>query len=516
MAIMTGSRRLFSSKSTSLLSSPWAVLLLMILGTTMPLVDTTIMNVGRYWFVRAFDVPTYETGWLTAGYSLALAMGIPLSHRLRGIFEEKDLYALSTWTFLVGTMIVMSSQTLSLAMVGRAFEGVSGGILLPLSTMIIRETFSPEKTPFALSIFTLANALAVSLGPTVGGYLLYGWGWRSVFFVNLPLGFLAILLSHMILVNHPRQDPKRFDLWGYLLVCLAGGSFFWGFMAAEWYGWHSLSILLAFSLCLLSLFLYGLWNAFFPEPILPLGILLRPQFLLSLFLVFLVSTSVFGRMYLLAPFLERNYHFQPYQAGEIIAIGAFSEVLTAFLIFSNILQRIGLRTILLAGCGCLALSNLSYLRLPQNVYSGPMTSIPQILFGFGLALSQFSLGRIVSRSLPQDLSRIGGVYQQTVQFIGGMFGTVMSRHLLNNIPPVFFLALSQSSISFRSPINLQKAVSLEYAFGYNIIFEWVGLLPLIAGVLVIVDGLIWTLRQGTIFSMKKGVVNGRSEPRDSL
>ncbi|MDA8150719.1 MAG: MFS transporter [Nitrospiraceae bacterium] len=467
--------------------SPWLVLFLMILGTTMPLVDTTIMNVGRYWFVRAFDVPTYETGWLTAGYSLALAMGIPLSHRLRGFFEERNMYAITTWAFLTGTLVVMSSTTLAEAMIGRAIEGLSGGILLPLSITLIRESFPQEKVPLAISLFTLANALAVSLGPTLGGYLLYAWGWRSAFFVNLPVGFLTIILSQILLVNHPRQDPKRFDLPGFFLLCLASGTFFWAFMAAEWFGWHSFSIDLAFGISLIALFLYALWSAFFPDPILPLDLLVRPKFLLTLALVFLVSTSVFGRLYLLAPFLERNYHFQPYQAGEIIAIGAFSEILTAFLVFSDILERVNTRIIFLAACGCLALSNIAYLRLPQNVYSAPMISIPQILFGFGLALSQFSLVRLIGQSLPQELSRIGGVYQQTVQFLGGMFGTVLCRHLLNNIPPVFFLALPQTSPPAVSSVDLQKIASLAYAFGYNMIFEWLGLFPLAAVCLVLAD-----------------------------
>ncbi|MCL5284287.1 MAG: MFS transporter [Nitrospirae bacterium] len=486
--------------------SPWLILFLMILGTTMPLVDTTIMNVGRYWFVRAFDVSTYETGWLTAGYSLALAMGIPLSHRLRGIFEERDLYALATWTFIIGTLIVTNSHTLSEVMIGRAVEGIAGGVLLPLSTTLIRESFPEEKVSTALSLFFLANALAVSLGPTVGGYLLYSFGWRSVFFVNLPAGFLTILLSHFLLVNHPRQDPKRFDPLGYLLLCLGTGSFFWAFMAAEWWGWHSGPIILAFGIATLSLSLYALWSVIFPDPILPPGPLLQPKFLMALLLVFLVSASVFGRMYLLAPFLERNYHFQPYQAGEIIAIGAFSEILTAFLVLGRILERFPVRLVLATACGCLALSNLSYLRLPQNVYAESMTTSPQILFGFGLALSQYSLGRLIVSSLPRDLTRIGGVYQQTVQFLGGMFGTVLCRHLLNSIPPVFYLALPQTSAPPVPAVNLQKVASLAYAFGYNMIFGWMGIFSLGAVALLVAEwlfGTIWRELSPKVFQEEK-------------
>ena len=465
-------------------TSPWAVFVLMVLGTSMPLVDTTIMNVGRYYVVRAFDITTYETGWLTAGYSLAFALGIPLSHRLRGFFEERSLYAIATGTFIVGTGVVISSHTLAEAMIGRAIQGISGGILLPLSTALIRESFPSGNLRLALSLFSLINVIAVSLGPTIGGYLIYAWGWKSAFFLNFPIGFLTAILSQIILINHPRQDPKRFDLVGFMLLCLTTGISFYAFMAAEWFGWHSFPIDLSFGISFGAFFLYGLWDALFSDPILPLKLLLKPRFLVVLILIFLISTSVFGRMYLLAPFLERNYHFQPYQAGEIIAIGAVSEILIAFLIFSDIIGRVDSRAILVLGCGCLALSNLSYLRLPQNEYSAQMTTIPQLLFGFGVAFSQFSFGRLVAQSLPSDLGRIGGVYQQTVQFLGGMFGTMLCRHLLNNIPPVFFLSLSQTSSPPPVNVDLQNIASLAYAFGYNMIFEWMGFLPAV-GIVVL-------------------------------
>lgn len=466
-------------------NSPWAVFFLMVLGTAMPVVDTTIMNVGRYYVVRAFDITTYETGWLTAGYSLAVAMGIPLSHRLRGFFEESNLYAIATLTFVAGTGIVMISHTLSEAMMGRGLQGVSAGILLPLSTNLIRESFPPEKIPIALSFFTLSNILALTLGPTLGGYLMATWGWKSAFFINLPLGFLTMFLCQIILVNHPREDPKRFDLFGFLLLCLMSGTFFYAFMAAEWFGWNSFHTNLYFGISIVTLFLYGLRSALFSDPILPLNILIKPAFLGVLVLVFLISTSVFGRLYLLAPFLERNYHFQPYQSGEIIAVGAISEILIAFLSFTNILGRIEPRAILVIACAFLALSNLSYLRLPQNVYSAQMTIIPQLLFGFGLAFSQLSLGRLVTQSLPSNLARIGGVYQQTIQFLGGMFGTILCRHLLNNIPPVFLLSLAQSLRPPLSNAELQNVASRAYAFGYNMIFEWMGLIPLAAGIAVL-------------------------------
>lgn len=460
-------------------SSPWPVLFLVLLGTAMPLADTTIMNIGRFYVVRAYDLPPTEAGWLTAGFSLAVAMGIPLSRGLRGIFGERVLYTLATFAFLLGTVILLEAHGLAMAMAGRAIEGMAGGVLLPLSTAILQESFPAKRVPVALSLFALGNALAVSLGPSVGGYLIESWGWQSAFFINLPIGFLTLVLLPVLLPERPRSPSGPFDLPGFLLLCLSSGCFFTAFMSAEWFGWHSSTIETGFWVSACAFFLFLLRSSRGTAPLLPSAPLMIPAFAGLLVLGFLLSTSVFGRMYLLAPFLEKNFNIRPYVAGEVIAVGALSEILIAFLALGRIPPATDFRKVLLAGSLLLALANFSGMRFPAGTYSASLILSSQILFGFGLALSQFSLARLAATILPPSLFAQGLVYQQMVLFLGGMWGAMGARHLLANMAPVFSLSLPQTSApAGRTPDRTLAAIANAYAT--NLAFEWLGFLALIA------------------------------------
>ena len=158
-----------ASRLVRTLCSPGMILFTLILGTTLPLADTTSMNVGRFFIARGLDSTPDETRWLTAGYSLFVALGVPLSYRLRGLFEESSLYILATAVFMAGSVVSMLSHFMPTMMVGRALQGLSGGVLIPLSVSLINETFPPERRGRALALFAVGNALAVSLGPTIGG-----------------------------------------------------------------------------------------------------------------------------------------------------------------------------------------------------------------------------------------------------------------------------------------------------------------------------------------------------------
>ncbi len=383
------------------LRSPGMVLFTLILGTTLPLADTTSMNVGRFFIARGLDSTPDETRWLTAGYSLFVALGVPLSYRLRGLFEESALYILATAVFMSGSVISMLSHFMPMMMVGRALQGLSGGILIPLSLSLIAETFSPERRGRALALFAVGNALAVSLGPTLGGLLVDTVGWRWTMGVHLPVGFLTILLASLSLENHPRPEKIPFDLSGWLLFSATGFFTMYTLMEGERFGWHSDLIEGTALLSLALLFSYLLHAARHPRPILPPDLLRHGGYLLLTGANFLRSTAIFGRLYLLPLYLEIYYHFQSHQAGAVIFVGAITELLIpVFGIF--LLPRKSAFTwgFMAAGSLVIALSNLAYLLLPGEAYVPALVLFPQMLFGLGVALTQVSLQPLVVRTLP--------------------------------------------------------------------------------------------------------------------
>ena len=458
--------------------SPWMVLVTVLLGTSMPLADTTSMNVGRFFIARALDSNPDETRWLTAGYSLFVAIGIPLSHRLRGFFSERTLYALGTLVFMGGSVVSMFSHFMPSMMVGRALQGISGGVLLPLSVALVNESFPEQSRSRGLTLFSLGNALAVSLGPTIGGYLVDYADWRWTMGIHLPIGFVTLILVHLSLVDHPRPDPRRFDLPGWILYAASAFFFMYAVMEGERFGWHSQIIFQSFFVFLFLFFLYVLWAGRFTDPIFPLELFRYPGFVVLTIVNLLRSVSVFGRLYLLPLYLETFYHFQAHQAGFLIMTGAMVELLIpvlASLIPTNLHYpwlSISLGTFLLG------LSSVAYLNLPGNAFSVPETVLPNLVFGVGMALVQVSLAPLVRNTLPGRFERVGNVFQLAVMFLGGMAGTILGRHLLDNLVPVFLLQVPFHSSFPGFSLGFAHLNRLSSAYAYNIAFWIMGLIGL--------------------------------------
>jgi len=458
--------------------SPWMVLVTVLLGTSMPLADTTSMNVGRFFIARALDSNSDETRWLTAGYSLFVAIGIPLSHRLRGFFSERTLYALATLVFMGGSVVSMFSHFMPSMMVGRALQGMSGGVLLPLSVALINESFPDPIRARGLTLFSLGNALAVSLGPTIGGYLVDYASWRWTMGIHLPIGFLTLILVHLSLADHPRPDPRRFDFPGWFLYAASAFFFMYAVMEGERFGWHSQIIFNSFIIFLGLFFLYFVRAARFSDPIFPPALFRYSGFVVLTAVNLLRSVSVFGRLYLLPLYLEVFYHFQAHQAGFLIMTGAMVELLIPVLasLFPPSFHFPWLSISL--GAFLIGLSSVAYLNLPGNAFSIPETVLPNLVFGVGMAMVQVSLAPLVRNTLPESLQRVGNVFQLAVMFLGGMIGTILGRHLLDNVAPVFFI-----QVPFHTHLHtLSQGVShlsrLSSEYAYNIAFWIMGLIGL--------------------------------------
>ena len=459
--------------------NPWWILLTVVIGTGMPFADTTITNVGRYYIVSGLGVTPYETGWLTAGYSLALSVGIPLAHRLRGFLEEKDLYSLSLLTFMAGSVVVACSDRLSMAMIGRGLEGVAGGVLIPLATTLLQEVFPDLLLPMAQSLFSLSASVWVTLGPTIGGWIIDDIGWRWSFAINVPIGCISILMAQSFLRNHPRTDPKPFDFPGFFLLATSLGLFFTAYMSAEWFGWHS-GFIARLGMAGSLIFCFFLFRSLlFRGAILSLEIFGNPRFALLVLAVFLQATQSFGRLYLLAPFLEKNDRFQAHHAGAIIAVGAIAEILVSLSFLVNIRNPSQWSLLLAFGVFLVAISNVDFLFLPANVFDMTFTVQSQLVFGAGLALAQISVGRLSRSFLPIEQFRLSTTWLLFAQFLGGAWGTMLSRHLVHHLQPVFRLDLPQTSFPPPPHSSLHLLRQIAGEFTSNMIFLDLGLIGLL-------------------------------------
>ena len=463
--------------------SPWMVLVTVLLGTSMPLADTTSMNVGRFFITRALDSDPNEARWLGGGYSLFVAIGIPLSHRLLSFFPPRTLYTLATLAFMTGSVISMNAHFMPGMMLGRSLQGIAGGILLPLSVTLLTASFPEEKRATGLLLFSLGNALAVSLGPTLGGDLVDFAGWRWTMGIHLPLGFATLLLVQLTLEDHTIEDLRRFDMPGWLLFGVSSFFLVYALMEGERFGWHSHFIFMNFLLFLVMFFSYFLWAALFSDPIFPLELFSYPGFVLLSAINLFRSISVFGRLYLLPLFLEDFYHFQAHQAGHLIMTGALVELLIPVL--GTLVSTHGKLPWLTISVGTffLGLANVAYVKLPVDAYPFFEVLLPNLVFGIGMAMVQVSITPLVQSTLPSRLFRNGNVTQLTIMFLGGTLGTVLARHFLNDLVPVFLTQRSFSPLTGRGTGGQATIEYLSREYSYNMDFWIMGIIALLASAL---------------------------------
>ena len=198
--------------------------LTVVLGSVMSMLDTTSVNVALHDLAGDFGVSVTEVHWVASAYLLALAVAIPLSGWASARFGGRRVWMTSVSIFLTGSILAGISWSLGSLIAFRILQGFGGGMILPVGMAMLVRTAGPGRVGRALGILGIAQLLGPVLGPVLGGLLVQDGGWRWIFYVNVPIGALALVLAARHLPTHPPDPGDRLDLKGFALLApgLAG------------------------------------------------------------------------------------------------------------------------------------------------------------------------------------------------------------------------------------------------------------------------------------------------------
>ena len=204
----------------------WAIALTASLGAILEVIDTSIVNVALTDVQASLGATVSEVGWVVSGYGIANVIMIPLSAWLGDYFGRKNYFVFSLIGFTAASVLCGFSVNLPMLVLSRIAQGLFGGGLLAKAQAILFETFPPEEQGLAQAVFGIGVIAGPAIGPTLGGYLTDGLGWRWIFFVNLPFGILAVIMAVMFLPIDRAQDRRNptVDWWGIGLLVIAVGS----------------------------------------------------------------------------------------------------------------------------------------------------------------------------------------------------------------------------------------------------------------------------------------------------
>jgi EmrB/QacA subfamily drug resistance transporter len=291
-------------------SRVWRIAFVVIIGSIMGTLDTTIVNVALDKLGTDLHRSIADTQWVITGYMLSFAAVIPITGWAARRFGAKPVYLLSLVLFTAGSVLCGVAQSLDQLIVFRVVQGIGGGMILPLGQLMVATAAGPKRMGRVMSIIAIPALLGPILGPTLGGLILDNASWRWIFYINLPIGLIAFLLSLRMLPRVERAPTQRLDLRGLLLMATGLPLFTYGLAEIGTTGSFTATRVLLPGLAGIALVAaFALHALRVSQPLLDLRLYRRATFASASVAMFCLGAALFGGM-ILMPLYWQQIRFE--------------------------------------------------------------------------------------------------------------------------------------------------------------------------------------------------------------
>ncbi|HET7325959.1 MAG TPA: MDR family MFS transporter [Nocardioidaceae bacterium] len=326
----------------------WLVAITFVSGLIMQILDLTILNVALATLGEEFNVDIGTLQWVLTSYMLSLAVFIPASGWISDRFGTKRTFQVAIIVFTSASVLCGLSQSIEWLIGARVLQGVGGGMLVPVGQAMLYRAFPPDERAKASAVLVIPTSIAPALGPILGGFLVESVSWRWIFFINVPVGVLALTFTILFLREETQSNPGSLDLAGFVLAGGGLATFLLGLDRGARDGWaepHVWGSLLT-GVVLLSLLVWRELAA--RQPMLDLRLLGQRLFASGNGVLLCLVAGMFGVLFLLPLYLQRLRGASALEAGLVLAPQALGLVATTQ-VSSRLYGRIGPRRMLLTG-----------------------------------------------------------------------------------------------------------------------------------------------------------------------
>ncbi|MGW4687044.1 MFS transporter [Streptomyces sp. NPDC004244] len=394
------------------------------LGFVVVILDVSVVNVATKALAADFGGSLSGLEWVINGYTLTFAAFLLTAGALGDRFDPKGIFVLGFGLFAATSLACGAAPTLVTLIAARVLQGIGAAMIVPSSLSLVNTNFpDPARRTRAVSLWAAAGGLALALGPVVGGLLVDSLGWRSIFYVNLPIAAVGILLTQRYAQAAPARDRSRrrsLDLPGQLLAIVGLGALTTAIVEANARGWGSalvVTCLVVFAAALAGFLVVEGRSA---DPMLPLHLFGRRAFSATSLIGVLLNFAFYGLIFVFSLFFQQVWDYSPITAG-LAFMPMTGAIMAANLSCGPLVKRYGARTVLLVGN---VLAAVGYLGTIPAVGSGSYPAvIGQFLvagFGIGLvvpAMTNAMLGAVD----PANAGIASGVLNASRQ-LGGLIG----------------------------------------------------------------------------------------------
>ncbi|SPF47105.1 Drug resistance transporter, EmrB/QacA subfamily [Candidatus Sulfotelmatobacter kueseliae] len=415
--------------------NPWIIAVAVTLATFMEVLDTSIANVALPHIAGSLSAGQDESTWVLTSYLVSNAIVLPLSGWLSSIIGRKNFYMGCVALFTISSFMCGLAPNLATLIVCRILQGAGGGGLQPSEQAILADTFPPAKRGMAFAVYGIAVVTAPAIGPTLGGWITDNFSWRWIFFINIPVGILSILLTSRLIQDPPYFKRRKLhetsiDYVGLGFVALGLGTLQVILDKGQREDWFESNFIVYLSvICLASLIFVVIWEWRHKDPIVDLHLFGERTFAVSNLLMFMLGFALLGSTLLLPLFMQTLLGYTAQQAGLALMPGGFTIMLLLPLV-GFLLSRYSPRWLLLFGLSMLSVSLFHMTRFDLDMDFRTAT-LARVLQAMGMAFLFVPINTAAYGFLPRDKNNAASGLMNLARNIGGSVGISVVTTMLD-------------------------------------------------------------------------------------
>lgn len=432
-------------------ANPWPATLAVMLATFIFVLDSTIANVALPHMAGSFSSSNEEALWILTSYMIASGIILPSVAWFSGVFGRKKFFINCVLIFTIASFLCGLATSLDQMILARVLQGLGGGAIIPIAQAILLENFPVEKRRMAMSIFAVGVIIAPIIGPVLGGWITDNYSWHWIFYINVPLGFLAAGLANMFVEDPPfarKKEGQKIDFVGFgflitWLVCLQivldnGQKNDW--FSSTWICW-------TFGTSMVSMIAFVISQLVNSKSIIDLRVFKDRNFALGTCLMVLIMAVLYSSIAIMPLFLQNLLRYSAFLSGYSMMPRGLGSV-TAIIITGAFAKKIDDRFLIAIGLCLLGTASLMFGGANLQI-SMINIIIPNFIFGAGMGTCMIALSTISVATLDNTKMTNATGIQALLKNIGGAVGMSVVATMLSRFAQMHQISM----VGYLNPLN---------------------------------------------------------------
>ena len=447
----------------------WLITITVMLPAIMEIIDTSVANVALPHMQGSLNAGTDEVTWVLTSYLVANAVVLPMTGWLSRVFGRKRFLMTCIVLFTLASLLCGASMNLATLIFFRILQGAAGGALIPISQAILMETFPPHQRGMAMAIFGVGAMFGPIVGPALGGWITDNMSWRWIFYINLPIGAIAMVMCAFFIFDpdylRQKVSALRVEDWGLFLLIVSMGSLQVVLDKGQQEDWFNSPFIITFSIITVVSLIALIWvELTHKHPIVNLRLFKNVSFSAGNLIMFVVGFALYSSIMLIPLFLQQLMGYSATDAGMVMAPGGVATLMTMPLVGAALTFRDG-RKIIFFGLvlGATSMFIMQGLNLQGAFWN---YTWPRIVLGFGLAMIFVPLTTVTLASISrEEMGNATGLFS-LLRNIGGSVGIAIAATLLSRYQQFYQTSLV-ANVNPYNPVwqmrfeNLKQALILK-------------------------------------------------------